>query len=310
MRPVLVDEELHGILSRAFPGCRVVACQSLSGGISARAVAVELMLADHGWRHVVVRRPKRGTREEALRVVEHEHALLTRCAALDISAPRPCFLDALTAALVLEHVPGAPDFQPIDPTAMMEQMATQLARIHRVPLGPELAFLKLRRDSAERLLLEAPSELDASLDEARVRAAIGPLWPWPQHNADVLLHGDYWPGNLLWNDGKLAAVIDWEEAERGDPLADVALSRLDICWAFGDAAMHAFTEHYRAQTQLDWRNLTRWELCIALRPMSNLTRWASVYASPPISRPDIDEHSMREGHGRFVAEAMKGSGQL
>jgi aminoglycoside phosphotransferase (APT) family kinase protein len=258
----------------------------------------------------VVRRPRRDTREEALHVVEHEHALLTRCAELDIPAPKPCFLDTLAAALVLEHVTGAPDFQPSDLDTMLEQMATQLARIHRAPLGPGLAFLKLRRESAGRLLLEAPPELDASLDEARLRAALRPLWPWPQHNADVLLHGDYWPGNLLWNDGKLAAVLDWEEAERGDPLADIALSRLDILWAFGDAAMHAFTEHYRAQTQLDWRNLARWELCIALRPMSNLTRWASVYADAPISRPDIDEHSMREAHRRFVAEAVKACGRL
>jgi aminoglycoside phosphotransferase (APT) family kinase protein len=86
------------------------------------------------------------------------------------------------------------------------------------------------------------------------------------------LHGDYWPGNLLWNDGKLAAVLDWEDAERGDPLADIALARLDICWAFGDAA--------------------------------------SVYAGAPISRPDIDERSMREGHRRFVAEAVKACGRL
>jgi hypothetical protein len=57
MQPVPADEELQGILSRAFPGCRVVACESLSGGISARAVAVELVLAASGSRRVVVRRP-------------------------------------------------------------------------------------------------------------------------------------------------------------------------------------------------------------------------------------------------------------
>jgi aminoglycoside phosphotransferase (APT) family kinase protein len=91
---------------------------------------------------------------------------------------------------------------------------------------------------------------------------------------DVLLHGDFWPGNLLWNDGELVGVLDWEEAEIGDPLVDVAVSRLDLLWAFGEEAMDTFTRRYRKQTRLDWRNLARWDLLVALRPMSNLERWA------------------------------------
>jgi aminoglycoside phosphotransferase (APT) family kinase protein len=38
----------------------------------------------------------------------------------------------------------------------------------------------------------------------------------------VLLHGDFWPGNALWRDGALVAILDWEDAAIGDPLADVA----------------------------------------------------------------------------------------
>jgi len=231
--------------------------------------------------------------------------VLTRCAAFGIVAPKPCFFDLPGRAVVLEYVSGEPVFAPADLNDMLRKMATELARIHRVPLGPELAILGQRRESAGRLIMQAPEQLDESLDEARVRAELAALWPWQQHNADVLLHGDYWPGNLLWNDSELAAVLDWEGAERGDPLSDVALSRLDICWAFGEAAMHTFTEQYRAQTELDWRNLARWDLCIALRPMSKLARWAPVYAEPPISRPDITERSMRAGHRRFVSEAIQ-----
>ncbi len=32
---------------------------------------------------------------------------------------------------------------------------------------------------------------------------------------------------MLWKDGQLVAVIDWEDAPLGDPLADVANSRLE-----------------------------------------------------------------------------------
>lgn len=302
------DAELHDLLARAFPGCRIEACAELAGGISARAVAVDLALADATARRVVVRRPSTATREETLRLLEREHALLSRCPAFGIPAPRPCFLDVEAPALVLEHVAGAPDFAPANLADMLEQMAARLAQIHRVPVTNELAFLPRYDDTAGRHVQRAPQQLDSTLDEVRLRTVLRELWPWPRHNPDVLLHGDYWPGNLLWQDGRLVAVLDWEEAEVGDPLADLAVARLDLLWAFGEDAMDAFTERYRERTRIDWRNLARWDLVAALRPMSNLARWAEAYARPPISRPEVTEEGMRDGHQRFVRRALRALG--
>lgn len=299
---------LRRILFRAFPGCRVDACDDLRGGVSARAVVADLVLEDATRKRVVVRRPQCATPEEARRTVSREHALLIRCAALGIPAPKPCFLDAVEGAVVLEYVEGAPLFAPADPADMLRQMAIGLARIHDAADAGDLGFLPRRSDTAARHVQEAPPRLDEALDEPRVRAALIALWPWRQCNADVLLHGDYWPGNLLWRDGRLVTVLDWEEAEVGDPLADVAVARLDVLWAFGDAAMHAFTQCYREATRIDWRTLACWDLLVALRPMSNLDRWARGYAEPPISRPDVDASSMREGHRRFVEQALASLG--
>ena len=240
--------------------------------------------------------------------MSREHALLSHCAALGIPAPQPCFLDGAEAALVLEYVDGAPELAPRSAPDMLRKMATGLAQIHGAANAGNLAFLPRRRDTAERQIQDAPERLDETLDEARVRAALAQLWPWPQHNPDTLLHGDYWPGNLLWRNGALVAVLDWEEAEVGDPLADVALARLDVLWAFGDAAMETFTQCYRDVTRIDWRNLARWDLCVALRPMANLERWSRVYTEPPISRPDVNAHTMREGHRRFVDQALRSLG--
>src|SRR5207245_5037921 len=108
----------------------------------------------------------------------------------------------------------------------------------------------------------------------------------------VLLHGDFWPGNIIWRDGRIAAVIDWEEAELGDRLSDVAITRLDILWAFGVDAMHDFTARYRAMTSVDLVNLPYWDLYAALRPVSNIAEWAAVY--PDLGSTDItrsEEHT-------------------
>lgn len=303
------DDELRGIATRAFPGCQVSRQQRLNGGISARATRLELVLADGTARAVVVRRPTRDTPAEARRVVQHEHALLSRCAELGALAPRSWFLDTEATAVVLEFVDGAPDFAPARPREMLEQLATQLARIHALPLVDALPFLERNTQRAAERAAHTPPQPDVSLNEAQVRSLVRELWPWPQLNPDAILHGDYWPGNVVWKDGKLAAVLDWEEAAIGDPLADIALSRLDIAWAFGDDAAETFTACYREQTRIDWGNLARWELSIALRPMGQLSRWASAYAGPPISRPDIDEASMQAVHQRFVARAVAALGR-
>ena len=210
--------------------------------------------------------------------------------------------------MVLEYLDGEPEFSPANVTDMVQQMATALAHIHRVVITREFDFMRRRHFSAERHVLHPPELLDATLDEPGLRSALMKVWPWHQHNADALLHGDFWPGNLLWSNGKLVGVLDWEGAAVGDPLADVAVSRLDILWAFGETPMHTFTECYREQTQLDWRNLARWDLLAALRPMSNLARWAQAYVLPPICRPDITEQTMRDGHRRFVGQALRNLG--
>lgn len=141
------------------------------------------------------------------------------------------------------------------------------------------------------------------MDEERIRAALAPVWPLPARNEPVLLHGDFWPGNVLWRDGRIVAVIDWEEAKLGDPLSDVAISRLDILWAYGIDAMHAFTDRYRAMTTVDFWNLPYWDLWAALRPVGNIAAWAEAWQA--LGRPDITAESMRAGHRAFVSQAFE-----
>jgi aminoglycoside phosphotransferase (APT) family kinase protein len=119
-------------------------------------------------------------------------------------------------------------------------------------------------------------------------------WPLAQRNPSVLLHGDYWPGNVLWRDGVLVGVIDWEDAGSGDPLSDVGNSRLEILWAFGIDAMRAFTEHYQALTSWDVTNLPYWDLCAALR-LRRFPDWAANAAV----------ETMRERYRWFIAQACE-----
>lgn len=300
-----LDPEIANVLDRAFPGARVVASARLNGGVSARAVRAELIGADGAAKSVVVRRPQRPSSAERRRVVDAEFRVLSVCTRGGIRVPRPCSVDYSALAVVLEYVDGEPDFSPVRLDDTLEQLAAELARIHAIPITTELESLGRCEHTTASRIAELPSVLDHSLDEPGVRAILERLWPWQPSNAAVLLHGDYWPGNTLWKDSRLVAVIDWEASELGDPLADLATTRLDLWWAFGEAAMHEFTAGYQRRTNIDWANLAKWELVTALRPMSNLARWASAYAAPPILRPDITESTMADVHRRFVEQAMR-----
>ena len=124
-------------------------------------------------------------------------------------------------------------------------------------------------------------------------------------NKTVLRHGDFWPGNLLWRDGEIVAVIDWEESSLGEPLIDLSISRLDILWVLGWEAMEQFTQSYISQRNVDITALPYWDLDAALRPQMQLAEWAASY--PPLGRADITETTMSRDLLQFVEQALRKS---
>ena len=161
----------------------------------------------------------------------------------------------------------------------------------------DLSFLPKQEALARKILERRPASPKDAWNEGRIRRALERVWPFPRSNPDVLLHGDFWPGNLLWKEGGLVAVIDWEDAALGDPLADVANARLEILWAFGAEAMRRFTEEYRSMMpHVDFTHLPRWDLYAALRPVSTISGWGLG---------DARESVMRKRHRLFVAQALE-----
>ena len=145
------------------------------------------------------------------------------------------------------------------------------------------------------------------LDVEHIRAALENVSSFSQQNKSVLLLGDYWPGNILWQDDTIAAVIDWEDAQIGDPLIDFAISRLDILWIFGLDAFQNFTRHYQTLMAINYANLSYWDLCAALRLArligADLAEWTAFFS--PFGRTDITEHALREHFGFFITQALE-----
>lgn len=288
------------------PGGTVLRTQPLNGGSSARVDALEIMQANGTCLRVVVRRPGAAALTRNPQTARNEYQLLAALHTQGIAAPRPLLLDETgscfpTPILALEYIEGAADFAPSHPIGTAHQLAAQLARIHQVNIAAP-GIENLQQLPA---VLSPPAA--TALEQAHIRTVIASAWPPPQSNAPTLLHGDYWPGNVLWRNEQLVAIIDWEDAGLGEPLRDLAIARLDLLWIYGRTAMEAFTSAYRALQPIHYLNLPVWDLFAALRLArlvgTDLDGWAAFF--PPLGRTDITAQHIRAHYNWFVAQALR-----
>lgn len=289
------------LIQQIDPQSRLRGAWQLKGGVSAQVTALEIERPDGQTTKLIVR--QHGTVDLAHNphIAADEFKLLQILQAAGLAAPKPYFVDPAgailaTPCIVIEYIEGAPEFAPTNVTNLIMQMAMQLAQIHALDgAHADLAFLSPIAKRYTQLLAHRPATLDAAFDEARIRDTLEDVWPLPQRNRAALLHGDFWPGNLLWQAGRLVAVIDWEDAALGDPLADLANTRLEIMWAFGNDTMQEFTRRYQSTAALDLDQLPYWDLCAALRPIPKIAEWTDDL---------IAQQAMRVGLKSFIDQAL------
>lgn len=288
-------KEVESLIAEFEPDEQLVKVWPLKGGISAQTTAFELT----NGKTYVLRTMGKWRQKHNPMSATHEYQLLQQLAKVGILAPKPCWLDQNIHSYVIEYIEGEPDLNPADPQDHLWQYASQLAQIHKIEhFKLDLGFLPTQKAK----VLDNPETITLKLSEDKIRQAINSIPPIEQSNPPVLRHGDFWPGNLLWRDQKITGIIDWEDARIGEPLADLAIARLDILWVYGKEAMHTLTDLYQSQMNLNLTDLWYWDLLAALRPIDDFERMAPAY--PHLGREDITVQTLTEGHKLFVSQAL------
>jgi len=312
MKTMLPTRLLQAIAARTFPGSKLLHASRLHGGLSAHMTLLIIEREDGLNQQIIVRQPGEETLASRPHAALDEFRLLEILHSHGMPTPEPYYLDQsgqimATPYLVVEYIPGKVDFTPTDLKSCILQMAEQLAKIHAIDLSVvDCSFLPIAPSNCtEAFDRQFPvSELGMDLD--RMLEALQSSGNIVKRNPCVLLHGDFWPGNILWQSAHLRAIIDWEDAHLGDPLIDLAISRLDILWIFGADAMRLFTHHYGSLVQPDLTALPYWDLCAALRlarlVASDLTGWAAFFQ--PYGRQDISGESIRKNCQFFIDQAL------
>lgn len=260
------DSPLHTHVAAALGGT-LLRARPLRGGVDAFVDALEIGLPGGEIRTVVLRQPGAALPSEHRKdTAALEHDLLAWLTSRGLPVPRPVLLGTEHAPrpyLVMEFLAGDATLPPGPET--LPQVAALLACLHATPLDGAPP-LPPREDPVPGLIEWLPPR-HAAL-RARLEAAPPVLSAPP-----ALLHGDYWPGNLLWQDGRLTGLLDWDGAAIGDARSDLACCRLELAYLLGTEGSEAFTAAYAARAEVDLGGLAIWDAYVSAAALRYMDRW-------------------------------------
>ena len=200
--------------------------------------------AGHKTARLILRKAPRGGVLEPYDASK-EFRILRALEGTAVPAPRALWLEPTGAVLgasfyLMEFVAGEiplpwdTSIAPATRAEMHRQFADTLAELHTLDweaLG--LDFLGVPAERADPAALEI-----YRCEQTLARVALRPypvlqeVMLWLHERRPVaprlsFVHDDFRMGNFVWRQGRIVAFLDWERAFLGDPMSDVAFTRLE-----------------------------------------------------------------------------------
>jgi aminoglycoside phosphotransferase (APT) family kinase protein len=253
------------------PGARVRRVRKLGGGLMSDVFAVELERAPFD--RVVVKRVRPD--DDVNRDFDVEWECLGFAERIPVPAPRRVALDADggwfgVPALVMTQLPGRADVTPQNVDDWLRQLALVMATIHATDTeGATGALLRPPE------VWEGPTFRAGPLVERSI-AAIDehvPRGGWPP----VVIHGDFHPGQTLWQRGRLSGVVDWGDLLLGSRWYEVAYCRADVVFLHGVKAADRILHHYVDITGLEPVDLPAFDLVCGIHAREFGHRFLDAY---------------------------------
>lgn len=294
------QETVGRVLAVIAPSYAGFTVQSLAGSYSNHTYLVNVEFADRPAQRIVLRRYNEDNGDCPGKARREFHAL-AHLQTQNIPSPKPLYLDddgklLGSPGIITGFVTGRQIEVPDEPdrwASSIMLVAQMLARIHATPYDETLKPHLMDGNRGVTWFLGSgtvPRFMERYPGGAAVWQTVSDLLPGRTPVAPALLHIDYWSGNILWHEGQISAVVDWEEAAFGDPGIDVAYCRMQLYLEGLDEAADTFLRVYEQESGQKVANLGLWELAASARPMTDPEGW--------LERP-----FMRERFERFIADA-------
>jgi aminoglycoside phosphotransferase (APT) family kinase protein len=264
----------------------------LRAGGAGRASSAVLRTGDPG---AVADRRRLATEVAALACAQVHGLAAPRLIAADLDGH-----EAGLITVLMTVVPGSSSIPCRATPQRMRALGAGIARLHGIELVPgthlpvrhrplaDVDFTAIRRASATTALLE---QAETALAQLPVPA--GPT---------VLVHGDLWQGNTMWDRGSLAGLIDWDAAGAGQHGIDLGSARCDAAIMFGLPAAGHLLDGWQHHTGQPSSDLAYWDLSAALSTPADMAAWLRPIHGQ--GRTDLDAHTLNDRRDAFAQAAL------
>jgi aminoglycoside phosphotransferase (APT) family kinase protein len=299
--PPPTEEQLMRV-REAIGASSLTHAQRLDGGLSCTMD----VLSEPGGR-MVLRRYGPWYEERGQDAAAREIRALELLQKANVPAPAPIWIDNSGVfdeqAILISHVDGHADLTPSNPFEWAEKLAETLVRIHAINLDQDdlEMFPPGAGQDIEKIQDNPELILDHPLGEQLLRRRVT-LGQQSSDSEQVFSHTDYWPGNTLWSDGDLVAVVDWESPSTAGRGLDVAYCSMDIRYLGMDKVADRFVDAYREASGDPLPGLTHWESIALCRPMPDIAAWVPAWRS--FGR-NLTEDQARSRHTEVLEEFLR-----
>lgn len=273
----------------AGPTATVQAVRLLAGGTHARTCLIKMA---NPQLEVVLRQFPPG--DDA---ASREAEVLTTLDGLDGLAPR-----LLASALddgsregswvLISRLSGGADITPARPSAAAAQLGRALARIHAT---------SLHRCAGLQSVLDRPGGSVTAIS-GPAASAVAARWDLLATAPGVLTHYDFWSGNVVWDGGILAGVVDWTGAVIGPRGFDVGWCRLDLYLLHGERVEDTFLDSYEAASGSGLADQLLADLWAAARSHDHVEEWVPNYSD--LGRADLTAKELRRRHTAWTEHLL------
>lgn len=196
---------------------------------------------------------------------------------------------------LISWLDGQADITPTDPQRFAEELGHALAAVHDVPSAQVSELPSVYGGKGSPGLLDGPLA-------TRVRSR----WAQILSSSEVLIHCDYWSGNVVWRNGALVGIVDWSGAARGPRGYDLSWCRLDLVLLFDVCVADVFLRAYEDAAGTPVDDIALWDSWAIARSHNNVGTWVPNYA--PLGRVDLDEGELRRRHSLWAARLLEQDG--
>ena len=263
------EEKFQNIVNSFAKSAKLISWQVMKGGSSTDVFLLKIQQKNEILKYVLRTQGSKPA-ENSTKV---EFALLNSLHLQNIPVSRPIYLDTSCNIIdkpfmIMTYLDGDIDSPDNKDLNSISKMVEVLKVIHRIDVSA-LPKLSLRIDPLSNIETLLPS--GAKWDD--LKTFLLSLSSQRYKGKSVLLHGDFWSGNILWENNEIVGILDWEYAAFGDPLYDLAVTSLEMRYQYGERGMEQCKSFYGKSFELDNYRLSLWLIFIAASTHYHIKSW-------------------------------------